>query len=638
MKKQLGYKQVSLYEKICNFFDKLQLPLPKRLEEKYLREIEFCHLQTTPKGVFLTAIFIPLISFILINSVFLLFNAHTKSIAFISTLFSLILFYYLFRYTHFLTIYFRSKAASEMTLSIVYMAMSLRITQNLENAVAFAASNLSGPLGLDLKKMLWDIQTGTRTSVIEAIDWLARKWRAEAQEFVDALSLLKTTTTLPPDRASKNIDEAVELMLYSTKERMKRYAREIRGPIKIINMFGILLPILCLILFPIISIFVPEVAKPDLLAFLYIFFLPSVVFLFMRQYFYHRPYSFHQVEIEKLAKFKREKKILSIATALVALLITFYLFFSFGEAVTFEHSQFLNSLYIILTIGFSIVIYSLTIGYMNLQKNREIIKIENELPVALFQLSTTADFGKPIESVLADLEPRIKQYELSKFFKKIRLNILQFSMTLERAIFDKKYGVINKYPSKMLRSVMKTVVDLSKRGMVFLASALKSMSKYLSDAVEVDNTSQEILAESVSDMQIQSWLFAPITAGVIVGMMAMVLYIFTFFGSSFENLEEFFRSAGAGKIGISSFSFIFNIGKQIPFHYFQLIVGLYMIEIVYLISHFLGGMIYGDDEISKLLHLGKTMLIAVIIYSVSSSAIYFGVSSLINLSQLGLLT
>jgi Flp pilus assembly protein TadB len=186
-------RKLSLYEKICNFFGRIPIPLPKDLNRKIQDEINFCHLRISPNDVVSTAIFASLTIFLFLTLVSYFIGILSLTMVLMFALLSSIIFYFLFSYTSFLTKYFRAKVASEMTLAIVYMSISLKINASLEAAVAFAASNLSGPLGLDLKKILWDLETGRLLSIIQGLDELSEKWKSENEEFVDAISLLKRT-------------------------------------------------------------------------------------------------------------------------------------------------------------------------------------------------------------------------------------------------------------------------------------------------------------------------------------------------------------------------------------------------------------------------------------------------------------
>ena len=633
------YKKESTYEKVSKFFGKIKFPVPKSMKTRLQDEINFCHLNITPNDAFATAIFLPIVLFFVLLSIFTVIGVASGEMIAMDLVLSGVLFYYLLYYTHFLSIYFRSKAASEMALAIVYMSISLKINGNLESAVSFAASNLTGPLGLDLKKILWDVQTGKYFSVIDGLDWLSKKWKSESEEFVDALSLLKSSISETEEKIDRNLKEAVDVMLTGTKERMKKYAMLMKTPLNIINSFGILLPLLGLIFVPILIIFMPEIARTEIIGFFYIVLLPAVLFLFLNQYFYTRPYSYHQIEIKNVKKYSRQKSLVGVFSVLLAALpASFFWYELLITRSLFSTAQFIYSLLLIVFVGSSVVIYNIFSSFNYLKKNKDIAQIESELPVALFQVSTIAQTGKPLETVLEEIQPRIRRLKIGNLFQKIINNIRTSGATLEQAIFDKKTGAINLYPSRILKASMKTIVDIAKRGSVFVSMALKSMSEFLRDADEVNKTTDEILSDVTSEMQVTTLVFAPITAAIVVGLMAIVIYLFSYFGQSLQNVQQFFTNIGTGSTGMSAYSFLFNIGKQIPFHYFQLIVGVYMIEVVSMLSYFLGEITYGDDEVSKMFNLGKSLLIALILYSLVVSGIYFGVSGLMNVSQLGGLT
>ncbi|MHA1829663.1 MAG: hypothetical protein ACTSX6_13570 [Candidatus Heimdallarchaeaceae archaeon] len=637
LKTEYLYRKESYYERICNILAKVfKFPLPKSLVKKYQGEIEFCHLKVTPNGILATSIFIPLIVSIFLYLIFYLTGYLSSLMIGMLIALGAVLFYYFFSYTRFLTIYYRSKASSEMALSIIYMAISLRITENLESAVAFTAQNLSGPLGLDFKKLLWDLEVGRLTNVGEGLDLIAEKWRSESEEFVDALIMLKNSVSEPPEQARRSVEEAVDLILLGTKNRMKRYALKMRSPLRILNAFGILLPMLGMIFIPVFVMFVPELSKPELIGFAYMTLIPSILYIFLKQYFYTKPYSYHQVEIKNTKKFKRRKLFLKIFLILMSLsLLTFFGSKLIAPQSVFSHEQFLYSLAIILTIGVSIIFYSFfsILGFT--KKNEEVIKMESELPVVLFQFGMVSGSGRPFEKNVEALMPRLREMKINVFFKRIIHNIRALGVSLEKAIFDKEFGALKDYPSKILSITMKLIIDIAKRGMFFLSESLKSMSNFLKDADEVNRAADEILSEVTSDMQVQAWVFAPLSAGIVVGMMAIVLYIFAFFGQSMQNVDQFFNQTGMGPTGFQTFFFLFKGGTQIPFPFFQLVIGVYMIEVVYMLANFLGELTYGEDEINKLMNKGKIMLLAILIYTATVCGLYFGVSSFMNFSAIG---
>lgn len=627
-------RRFSLYEKVCNFFGSVKIPLTPRSEAKFKDDINFCHLRVTPSTVLSTAMFLPVVIFFILSGIFFVLGIFSPVMVLMLAVLSLVLFYYLYSYTRFLTKYFRAKAAAEMSLAIIYMSISLKVNANLESAVAFAATNLSGPLGLDLRKILWDMETGGLVSVIDGLDWLSEKWKSENDEFVDAISLLKISVYQSAEVMDNNVKEAVRIMIDGTKARMKKFALRMRSPLKILNAFGILLPMLGLIFFPILIIFVPEISRPEMIGFSYMILFPSIVYLFLRQYFYAKPYSYHQVEMRRLGEFKRQRNIALILAIFIAVTSSSYLIYKLlGVEEFFSAEQFIYSFLIIVCLSISVMFYSFLSSFNYLGRNEDILKIESEMSVALFQLSIVSGMGKPIERCMEDLLPRIKTLKISEAFQKILYNITTFGMTLNSAVFEENVGVIYSYPSKIITIAFRLIVDMSKKGMEYLSIALRSVSEFMKDADEVNNATEEILSETTSDMQVQALIFAPLSAGIVVGLMAIVIYIFAFFGQSMVNVKDYLDKSGFG-MSNSIIEMWTNMGKQIPFHYFQIIVGVFMIEIIYIISYFLGELNFGEDEVSKLYSLGKTMLVGIIIYSIVACTIYFGMSSLINLKEL----
>lgn len=620
-----------IHEKIYHIFGKIKIPIPPKLKKKYEDEIKFCGLNILPEEVFSTAIFLPLISFLFFFILYLL-GLVSISFLFCGLILSFVFFFYFYSYPSFLVKNYRSKAAAEMTLSIIYIGTSLRITGNLENGIVFAAANLSGPLGKDLKRLVTEMQMGRR-SIMSVIDELIEKWKVESEEFRDALSLLKSAVGQFESKREEMISTAISLMLDGTKQRMKKYALNLRNPLRILSMFGILLPLLVLVFVPVLIIFLPEMVSTELIIFLYDILLPFAVFIFLSSNLFVKPYSYHQIEAGKIENYKKSKKIVLIVSILVSLVSTLYFSYLLKLEKNFGYMQFLYSLLVVLSIGIPLSLYFLLPSMLNMERNKEIIQIESELPVALFQLSVTSEVGKPIETNLENLLPKINLLKIKALFIKILENIKAFGVSLEEAIKNPKIGVVNLYPSKIVRFSLEMIVEVSKRGMISLSTSLRTFSTFLKDADEVNKACDEILSETTSDLQLMGQIMAPLTAGIVVGLMAIVIYIFSLFGEAIsENPLPTTSETGYGFNFV--LSFLYNIGKQVPFPIFQIIVGIYLIEITLIISYFLSRLNFGEDEISCDFYIGKMLLISLLIYSIVGSSIYFGISSIMNIETI----
>ncbi|MHA1859772.1 MAG: hypothetical protein ACTSVF_01570 [Candidatus Asgardarchaeia archaeon] len=628
-------RKPSLYERLCRTLSIIPVSLPKGERERIKSEIEFCHLRITPEEVFSFSITAPLIflflSFLTLNFLGLL----SFTFVFMCVVLSLLIFFYLYTYTNFMTKYFRVKASTEMSLAVIYMAISLRINKSLESAVTFAAQNLTGPLGMDLRKMMWDVGTGKLLSVSEGLEWLSRKWKEESEEFVNAISILKSAVDQPPTVLEKSVREAVDLMKYGTKERMKKYALNLRNPLRIINAFGILLPMIVLILFPTLVLFLPSVVSREIIIFTYVFLLPMSVYLFLRKYLFTKPYSYHQSRISETKRFKSAKRIGLILSTLFLISSLFFLKGVVSSEKEFSDTIFLQTLAAIVLISFSMITFTLVSSFRFLSRNEDIRVMESELPVSLLQLSTISSLGKPVEKGMEELLPKITGMRIKKFFEEVVYNMRSFGMTLEESIFDEKVGVMKKYPSRVIANTFRMLVSISKKGMSFLSVALKSFSEFLKDADEINNDTEEILSETTSNMQIQALVFAPLSAGIVVGLMAIVMNVLVFFGSSMEGIGEIMGETGFEKTITSPFlASLLSVGKEFPFHTFHLTIGIYMILMVLILSYFLSGLSYGDDEVRRMFEMGKMLTIGLLVYVLTVSLIYFGISKMISLEAM----
>ncbi len=641
LREEQEIKKRNWYERFSNFSEKI-LPINpwKSLKENYEDSINFAHLNTTARGAFAATLLSTLLVVLIPSIISLLFGLFSLSTLLLIFVFGALTFYYFYELPIRRAIVFRIKASAEMVLAVTYMVTAMRISSNIENAIQFASKSLTGPLAYDLRTLLWNVYTRRYDSISNAVDDFIRKWKKENDEFTQAIYLIKTASTESAERMESVLDEAVSVVLNGTKERMKRYAEELKTPVTALNSLGILLPIIGLVFFPIMSIFLPDIIQPLFLGISYVVFLPIVVYLLMRSYLDKRPYTFHQPDLSLHPKFARMKILnknffISLAVALILISIGTYGVFTDTSAFDFNALGFST----LITIGISsgIILYTFLDSREKLKVRNEVVQIENEFAEALFQLGNQLKVGIPIESALKQTLPRIQELKISKFFQVIVYNIETFGMTFEAAIFDEKSGAIHQYPSRLIAAISRALVDVSARGMGMVSKTMLSVSTYLKDVESVENDLREMLSETTSTMQIQSELLAPISAGVVVALTAVVMQMLIVLKEAISKVEAQITSYGgpAGPAGGFIFGNLIQLNKTIPVQQFQLIVGLYMIEVVGLLSFFLSIINNGDEQILRNSTIGKQLLLSTAIYSLVSLFIYLGFSSLIPLSGFG---
>src|SRR3989338_8615666 len=256
----------SLYEKACNFSEKILKISPDAKEAKELEEaLNIAHLNCTSGGTTSFALLGPLLFIFL--GIMLAIALPTMlgkpySLFFIVLIIAvgIILLFILKKLPRFMADSARLKASNEMVLSIFYVVTYMRHTSNLELAIKFAADHLTGPLALDLRKIVWDVETQKFPNIKESLDYYLESWRKTNMEFIEAFHLIESSLYEGSEiRRVQILEKGLDVILEETYEKMLHYAHELKSPITMLHMLGIILPILGLVILPLVISFMKGV-------------------------------------------------------------------------------------------------------------------------------------------------------------------------------------------------------------------------------------------------------------------------------------------------------------------------------------------------------------------------------------------
>ena len=252
----------SIYEKLCNISEKILKLKPDKKDYDELQEsINTSHLKVTPTGTTSFSILAPVVIGLagVMLSVFIpgLFGLPASSFFIVISLLSAaILMFPLKGYVHVLASSYRMKASNEMILCIFYVVTYMRHTPNLELAIKFASDHLVGPLGLDLKKVVWDVETQKFSNVKDALDKYMETWRKTNIEFIESFHLIESSLYESGDsRRIELLEKGLDVILDETYEKMLHYAQNLKSPITMLHMLGIILPVLGLVMLPLMVSF-----------------------------------------------------------------------------------------------------------------------------------------------------------------------------------------------------------------------------------------------------------------------------------------------------------------------------------------------------------------------------------------------
>lgn len=664
----------SWYEKVCSFCGNLIKISPGNdRKADYIEALSSCHLNVSPEDAFAFAIIGPALFMILgILVTFMLLNGDLFFMAFF-LLSGIGIMIPLTKLPFIFASIWRIKSSKEIVLSIFYIVTYMRQNSNLEKAIEFAGDHLTGPLSLELKKVLWDVESQIYGTIKESIDTYIEKWRKSNSEFIEAMNLIESSLYEPIEQNRiALLDKSLDVILTGTYEKMLHYSHDIQSPISTLHMLGVILPILGLVILPLVVSFMENVAWYHI-AILYDVVIPVIVYFVGKNILSTRPGGYGGTEISEdnplLIELKRKnKKFLGIkwsplAVALIVAIPLFiigimplvlhsvlpagtdivffktdnpYRWYHNYKALDYRESKTLmddegNPAYkgpygLIATIMGICIILSLGLGtgtYYYLKSKDAIIirehtkKLEDEFGSAIFQLGNRLGDGIPLEMSFSKVVTVMKDSEPGKFFGIVDQNIRRLGMSPEQAIFDERLGAIQFFPSNIILSTMKVLTEAIKKGPLVAARAMNNVARYVKEMHSVEERLKDLLAEVISSMNSLIKFLAPVISGIVVGITAMITNII---GTLSTALKKFSANA-AGSEGGALSGLVSMFGDGIPTYHFQIVVGLYIVEVVYIISQTINGISNGDDKTGENYTIGTYLLKTTVLYALMSAIV-----------------
>lgn len=586
----------TIYEKACRFSEKLGIKPDAKSEKQIQDAIRFSHLKATPKGVasltilFALAVCIPLLALMTIN-LFPVggFAGISPEYGIIMLILSLFFVYYLYTYPFRLKKRYEMETGSEIVTMILYIAMYMRNVPSLEGAIKFAAENLTGSLAYELRKLLWDLEVGNYLTIENALTDYSKKW-IKNKEFVEAVELIITSMRQAGERRITLLDEAVTTVLQGNRENAKHFSQNLKTPVMVVHAMGVLLPVLGLVMFPLVAVFLG--VGPFALFFLYDIILPVVLFFVITSVLEARPSTFSVIDISenpdvpKQGKFFiKIKKGRMEARAWPFALVTGAVVSAAGFLLM-PVNEILAAVLLTGGVASGFVVYYLLLTSQRLGIREKSREIENEFAEAIFQLGNNLYSGAPVELSLEQSIKRAENLKIKELFLKAMNNMKTLGLTFREAFFHKDYGAVRYYPSRLIKTVMHAVVEASVKGVRTAAVAMLSVSRYLRDVHQTQEQVMDELSDSINSMKFQVYFLSPLVSGVVVTLAVVILDIINSLVSKVESLPVNTFLSMMKEVPISAFEFV-------------TIVAIYLIETCFILSMFINGIENGRDELGR---------------------------------------
>jgi len=673
--------ELSRYEKWCNSLGKIiKINVSEKDAVKVQKYLNVAHVDIEPWQAIglsvVTFVSVFFIGLIISLALMLIRGSFPFLFFFLSVLISVFLFYYMNEYPRRLANKWRLKASSQMVPAILYIVVYMRHTSNLEKAIEFTSNHLPYPLALDFKKIFYNVEIGKFSTIKDSLDNYLESWRDYSVEFIEAFHLIESSLYEPDNsRRIHILEKSLQVVLDGIYEKMLRFSHDVRSPLTNVYMLAVMLPVLGIALIPLASAMLGNVLKTIHLFVLYNLIIPFIAFFMIDKILFLRPGGHGESKLiennplygEYIDKSHYIKAFLiSLPFFIIGMIPLIFQFTSIPEALgigkDFSFSQIgldflgentkffdfkdtgegivgpfgIGALFFGMFIPLGIALF-FSIAYhertKNLIKEREKTnQLEEEFSSSLFRLGSQIGNGVPPEIAFGKVAKSSKGLNTEDFFNRVNYNVSNLGMSVEKAIFDKRQGVLTIYPSDVISTSMRILIESSKKGLEIAAIGLLSISEYLKNIKRITERLKDLLAETVSSMKSNMVFLAPLLSGIVIGLSAMITSILnrlSFASSGISTGVE-----GLGQFG--TLMSILQVTQIIPPYYLQMAIGIYLIQITFILTNALVVIDSGQDNLQKINKISSylkkgiglffvTAIITTLILFVLSSVVLSGV-------------
>lgn len=511
-----------------------------------------------------------------------------------------------------------------------YLVMYLKLVPNLENSVKFAAAESSTALASDLRKLVWDMEIRLYHGVNDAIIHFALRWGRWSDYFKRSLHLIRSSIQ-ERDEASRiiTLDRALDVSLEGTKETMNQFANRLHQPTIILYSIGIMMPLSLVAMLPAAGLVGMKITLVQVFL-VYDLILPLFVFLYTRKILLSRPAAFHPSNIPsnhpELHQINKRKGffVCIICGFVCATPGIIFLFIPFvapsdvsNDLIQFiRSSKGLNSffpvtLFFIWGAAIAVSLYCLSV-YRPYKKVRDEIKqMEKEFSDALYILGKRISEEKSPEESFAYAAQTLQGTKIAEVFSQTSYNLTALHTSFYDALYSNEYGSLQHVYSDRIKAILRLFVEGTKKSQRAVSASLIRIADHLKQLQEVEKKITDMLYELTSTLRSTVSVFAPLIAGVTLSITTLISTILQSIQAK-QSPETFIGmpstlSSAAGSL----------MTENIRPEYFVLVIGVYLIELVILLTRFTNGLNEGDDTATFMYSLGKTMPVSIAVFSIT---------------------
>ncbi len=506
-----------------------------------------------------------------------------------------------------------------------YIVMYLKLVPNMEDGLRFAARESHTSLGRDMRKLIWDLEIRVYHSVDDAVTAFADMWGKWSDYLKRALHLVRSAVREnSQDARNMTLNRSLSLVMEGTRSSMTSFAQQLHQPTLVIYSIGVMIPLALIAMMPAASLVGLRLSLVQIFL-LYDILLPLALFAYIRKVLRSRPATFNPPSIpddhpavENVNKRANLATAVGIGAAIALPGVVFMLLpvFSFeGTLLSFLakpasqgglNEYFPVTLFILWGVAAAVGIYCLG-TYRPYKKTRDEIKaMEREFADSLYVIGKRITEGKPAEDAFQYASQTLKGSKMGSIFARTAFNLTAIRTNLREALFDDEYGSLKHVYSDRIRAVMRLFVEGVQKSHEAAGNAIVKIAEHLKQLQDVEKGIKQSLGTLTSTLRSTATLFAPMIAGVTLGITKLISVV----------LGNIDLSGMPEDTPMGALSGISGVSFDVRPEYFVLVIGIYVIELIFLLVRFANGIDEGDDRVEYLYGLGQALPTAVAFFSI----------------------
>ncbi len=512
--------------------------------------------------------------------------------------------------------------SEEMLRAILHLSTYVQSGSSMEYSFMETEKNIHGILNSQFKDINNKLRRKTVRTLGDALNEYVPVWNDVNPQFVKGLRLLQMAALSKEEDRDRLIRETIETLMIDYMTLGKRSAEELSKKTKLLIGGGIMLPILSLLGLPILAVFMPELVRAEILAFVYVIFFPAIVLIAALSFSSKRI----QVDTIRMKDHKDYKPLPSM-----------YTYIAIGVAIVFglpaipaivqvlqdpagtTDSFLLFALAWLLAAGLAvgIKIYSASYvrSYTRIWKNIE--EVEKDLPFILQSFSTYYTLNSPFERVIDGVvddynELGFKEHPVVIAFSTIKSKIKTSKKPLKEVLETEMKNVL---PSGKMRSVITQIASFEDVNQESAAKASRTVREQVINTYKLDDYIRTLLSDTAGLIRISTSMLAPLLCASAVVMTYAILKSTEFITEQMAAITAVF--------GGTEFSLeLIDTSEVISPIFIAAIIGIYLVEIILVLSLFQTQIETGSDPYKVVSNIDSNIM-SFLLYSVLLFGGYF---------------